>query len=74
MLRTQAANNSKEQFGTSPDLDASRTTAITDAMDAHQEMSRKALNSADVRSQIKTILPSHAGLYEALRAIHAASR
>ena len=73
MLRTQAANNSKEQFAASPDLDKSLDSAIIDAMDAHQEMSRQALNSAEVKRRIKEILLRHAGLYEALRAPSAAT-
>jgi type I restriction enzyme R subunit len=67
-LRTQAANNSKEQFAASPDLDKSLDSAIIDAMDAHQEMSTQALNSAEVKRRLKEILLRHAGLYEALRA------
>lgn len=67
MLRTQAANNSKEQFAASPDLDASLTTAIMDAMEAHTEMSKQALNSLEVQHKLKEILLRHAGLYEALR-------
>lgn len=68
-LRTQAANNSKEQFAASPDLDKILESAIIDAMDAHQEMSRHALNSLEVRRRIKEILLKHAGLYEALRVL-----
>ena len=67
VLAEQAANNSKEQFAASPDLDKSLDSAIIDAMDAHQEMSRQALNSSEVKRRIKEILLRHAGLYEALR-------
>ncbi len=68
MLRTQAANNTKEQFGTSPDLDRGIDNAIIDAMDAHREMSTQAINSPEVRRRLKEILLQQVGLYEALRA------
>jgi type I restriction enzyme R subunit len=71
MLRVQAANNTKEQFGTSPDLDRGIDNAIIDAMDAHREMSAQAINSPEVRRRLKDILLQHAGLYEALRATQA---
>jgi len=66
-LKEQAANNSKEQFGNSPDLDAELSNAIIDALDAHTSMSTQALNSAAVRNGIKQILLNHAHLWEALR-------
>lgn len=37
-LRQQAANNSKEQFGTSPDLPREVVNAPMDAQDAHMNM------------------------------------
>jgi type I restriction enzyme R subunit len=67
-LQEQAANNTKEQFGSSPRLTTGITDAIMDAMDAHGSMSRQALNSAEVREGIKEILLNYAGLWEALRA------
>ena len=66
-LKEQAANNTKEQFGNSPDLDAELSNAIIDALDAHTSMSTQALNSAAVRNGIKQILLSHARLWESLR-------
>ena len=66
-LRQQAANNTKEQFSTSPDLDAALTNAIVEALDAHTSMSTKALNSDAVRRGLKNILLNHAGLWELLR-------
>ena len=66
-LRQQAANNTKEQFATSPDLDTELTNAIVDALDAHTSMSTQALNSEAVRRGIKDILLSHAKLWETLR-------
>ena len=67
-LRQQAANNTKEQFATSPDLDSALTNAIVEALDAHTSLSTQALNSPAVRRGIKDILLNHTGLYEALRA------
>ena len=66
-LQEQAANNSKEQFRNSPDLDSAVTQAIMGAYDAHQAMSTQALNSAAVQKTIKDILLNFAGLYEGLR-------
>ena len=67
ILQQQAANNTKQQFGSSPTLAAGITDAIMDAMDAHVTMSRQALNSAEIREGIKDILLNYAGLWEALR-------
>lgn len=66
-LRQQAANNTKEQFGNSPDLKRENLNAIMSALDAHNSMSTKALNSEAVRNGILDILLNHSGLYEALR-------
>ncbi len=66
-LRQQAANNTKEQFATSPDLDTELMNAIVDALDAHTSMSTQALNSPTVRRGIKDILLSHSKLWEILR-------
>jgi type I restriction enzyme R subunit len=66
-LQKQAASNSKEQFGNSPDLDRELDNAIIDAMEAHNAMSTQALNSTKVRAALKRILLDHAGLYEGLR-------
>ena len=41
--------------------------AIIGALDVHQAMSRQSLNSAEVRSGLKTILLNHTNLYEDLR-------
>jgi type I restriction enzyme R subunit len=67
-LQQQAANNSKEQFGNSPDLNAEMMNAIISALDAHTSMSTQALNSAEVRRGLKEILLNHAMLWEDLRA------
>ena len=66
-LQQQAANNTKQQFATSPDLNTALTNAIMDALDAHTSMSKQALNSPAIRSGIKDILLNHSGLWETLR-------
>jgi len=67
-LITQALNNTKAQFAASPTLDDRLMDAIMDALEAHQTMSRQALDSARVRAGLKEILLGPAQLYEALRA------
>ncbi|MGC3962654.1 MAG: DEAD/DEAH box helicase family protein [Rhodocyclaceae bacterium] len=67
-LVQQAANNTKEQFGNSPDLSQAILHAIMDALDAHQSMSTQALGSERVRDGLKDVLLGPAQLYEALRA------
>lgn len=66
-LAAQAANNTKEQFARSPDLQGELMNAIIGALDAHTLMSTQALNSELVRAGIKDILLNHAGLWEELR-------
>ena len=65
-LVTQARNNSKSQFATSPTLDDELLNAIMDALTAHQTMSRQALDWYKVRSGLKDILLGPGQLYEAL--------
>jgi type I restriction enzyme R subunit len=65
--RCSAAAKSKQQFESSPDLDRELIDAIIGALDVHQAMSRQSLNSAEVRSGLKTILLNHTNLYEDLR-------
>jgi type I restriction enzyme R subunit len=67
LLRKQAANNTKEQFANSPDLNKALMDAIMDALDAHTTMSTQALQSESVREGLKAILLGPAQLYEALR-------
>ena len=69
-LVTQAANNTKAQFAASPTLDDAILDAVMDALDAHQTMSRQALDSAKVRAGLKSILLGPAQLYEALRGVN----
>jgi len=52
-LQQQAANNSKEQFAGSPDLNKELMDAIMSALDAHNAMSTQALNSEAVSHGIK---------------------
>ena len=66
-LAEQAANNTKEQFATSPDLTRELMNAILDALEAHTTMSNQAINSERVRDGLKDVLLGPAGLYEALR-------
>lgn len=66
-LQQQAANNTKEQFANSPDLDKELVSAIIEALDAHTTMSSQALNSDKVKKGMKNILLDHASLWESLR-------
>ena len=66
-LQQQAEANSKAQFEASPTLDTELMNAIIDAMDAHQKMSQKAIDSLKVRAGLKDILLGPGKLYEALR-------
>jgi type I restriction enzyme R subunit len=66
-LRQQAANNTREQFATSPDIDTELMSAIVEAFDAHKSMSTKALNSSSVRQGLKDVLLSYGRLWEMLR-------
>ena len=67
LLQKQAANNSKEQFASSPDLTNEILNAVMESMDAQMELSSKALNSIDIREGLKRILLNQLGLYEKLR-------
>ena len=66
-LQQQAANNSKEQFANSPDLNTELMNAIMGALDAHTAMSTQALNSTTVQNGMKDILLNHSRLWETLR-------
>ena len=67
-LAQQAANNTKEQFASSPDLQQEIMNAIIEALDAHNTMSTQALNSETVRAGIKDILLNfNTRLWETLR-------
>jgi type I restriction enzyme R subunit len=66
-LAEQAANNTKEQFKNSPDLDKELEGAIIDALAAHSEMSKQALESATLRADLKSVLLGAGQLWEELR-------
>lgn len=66
-LIQQAANNTKQQFASSPAFAAALRDAIMDAFEAHSDMSRQALNSADVRQGIQDVLLGPGRIYETLR-------
>jgi type I restriction enzyme R subunit len=67
-LQQQATNNTKEQFGASPDLLAKLNDAIMDAYDAHTTMSQQALGSKEIQMGLLKILLDYGNLYENLRA------
>ncbi|MCB1985946.1 MAG: hypothetical protein KDF49_11005, partial [Nitrosomonas sp.] len=67
ILVQQAANNSKEQFSSSPDLNDELLNAIMDALAAHSTMSKQALGSEQVRNGLKETLLGPGQLYEMLR-------
>ena len=66
-LQQQARNNTKEQFGSSPDLMTTLNEAIMDAYDAHTSMSQQALNSKDLQAGLLRILLDYGNLYDKLR-------
>ena len=67
VLQQQAANNTKEQFASSPDLTNEILTAVMDSMDAQVELSTRALNSELIRDGLKQVLLNQLGLYEQLK-------
>jgi type I restriction enzyme R subunit len=67
-LAEQAANNTKEQFAASPDLANELLAAVMDALNAHTEMSKQALDSASLREKMKSVLLGPGMLWEGLRA------
>ena len=66
-LRTQARNNSKTQFASSPTLNRALMDAIIEALDAHQTMSSQALSSQRIQDELKEILLGPGNLYEELQ-------
>jgi len=68
-LISQAGSNTKEQFSNSPDLNNEILNAIMDALTAHTNMSRQALDSEKVRTGLRDILLGPAKLYESLREV-----
>lgn len=66
-LQQQAANNTKEQFKTSPDLLTSSMDAVIEALDAHQAMSKQVLDNPYIRTQMVELLIDKFGLWDELR-------
>jgi len=60
-------NNTKEQFAASPDLANEIMNAVMDALPAHTEMSKQALESETLRSDMKDVLLGAGKLWEELR-------
>ncbi len=73
-LIVQAANNSKAQFANSPTLTTELMNAIMDALAAHSNLSKQALDSERVRDGLKDVLLGPAQLWELLRAKGAETR
>ena len=71
-LRTQAKANSKEQFSASPTLAKEMLNAIIEAYDAHETMSKQALNSEAIQRGIKEILVGPGRLWEMLKEVEGA--
>ena len=67
-LAEQAANNTKEQFANSPDLAKEIMGAVMDALTAHTVMSKQALESEQLRADMKDVLLGSGKLWEGLRA------
>jgi type I restriction enzyme R subunit len=66
-LRAQAAANTREQFGNSPNLREELLNAIIATMEAHGSMSRQALNSEAIQAGLISMLLGPGALWEALR-------
>jgi type I restriction enzyme R subunit len=66
-LRQQAANNTKEQFSNSPDLNKEVQNATMASLDAHTTMATHVLNSPAAQKAMLDILLNHASLWETLR-------
>ena len=66
-LAEQAANNTKEQFANSPDLAKEIMGAVMDALTARTAMSKQALESEQLRADMKDVLLGAGKLWEGLR-------
>ncbi|MCQ4247154.1 type I restriction endonuclease subunit R [Stutzerimonas decontaminans] len=67
VLAQQAANNTKEQFASSPDLTRVFIDALIDSHSAQSSLSLQALNSEQIQREVINLLLGPARLYEALR-------
>jgi type I restriction enzyme R subunit len=56
MLAQQAAANTKEQFGASPDYKNVMIDSVADGLDKYQEMAKQVLNSSRVQDGLSEIL------------------
>lgn len=56
MLAEQAAANTKEQFGASPDYKAVMLDSVADGLDKYQEMAKQVLNNKHVQDGLSEIL------------------
>jgi type I restriction enzyme R subunit len=56
MLAEQAAANTKEQFGASPDYKNVMIDSVADGLDKYQEMAKQVLNSPRVQDGLSEIL------------------
>lgn len=68
VLVEQAANNTKEQFGGSPDLRTELVNAIISALVTHTQLSQQALGSEPLQVKLLEVLLTHGLLWESLRA------
>jgi type I restriction enzyme R subunit len=66
-IAEQAMNNTKEQFAASPDLANEIMNAVMDALTAHSAMSKQALDSEQLRDDMKDVLLGAGKLWEGLR-------
>jgi type I restriction enzyme R subunit len=66
-LAEQALNSTKEQFADSPDLAKEIMNAVMGALSAHSAMSKQALESEKLRSDMKEVLLGAGKLWEGLR-------
>lgn len=57
-LQTQARNNSRQHFRSSPDLAHAVTSAVSDALDSHTSLSLQALGSKDKMKALLEMLSS----------------
>lgn len=67
VLAQQAANNTKEQFASSPDLTRVFIDALIDSHSAQSNLSLQALNSEQIQREVINLLLGPVRLYEALR-------
>jgi type I restriction enzyme, R subunit len=67
LLQQQAANNTKEQFSNSPDLNSEFKNATIASLDAHTTMATQVLNNSDAQRAMLDLLLNQSRLWETLR-------